>query len=170
MSGGFLDPNGAAITTDQIRVWIANGQGYTLSLGNFSSGSGTNNYAVSIFNPSSNSKNILVYSVIAANGSGGQTALLQMITSDTAFTQTNPINSQAGGPASSIQATSRIATSNQSLSGTFRETIAIASATQEMLINGDCILLPKGSSNGLAAYIETFAAGINSLIVKWVEY
>lgn len=166
---GFTSSTGAEIITDQIREWINNGQGYTLSLGNFSSGAGTNNYAASIFNPSS-SKNILIYSAKAANGSGGLTAYLYLITSDTAFTQTNPINSKAGGPASSIQSTCRIATSNQSLSGTLREMQTIVSATQELLTNGDCILLPAGANNGVALYIQTYAAGLNNAILKWVEF
>jgi hypothetical protein len=139
-------------------------------LGNFSSGAGTNNYAVSIFNPANNTKNLFVYSVLVTNGSGGQTAVLTLGTTDTAFTQTNPINSKAGGPASSIQATSRIATTNQAIAGTIRQVLTVASASFEMLPNGDGILLPAGSANSFTAYIQTFAAGVNSAILKWVEY
>lgn len=158
------------LTSGNIPALIAAGQGFSLSLGNFTSGSSTNQYAVAVFNPSSN-KNVFIYSVQIANGSGGLTGLLQLVTSDPGFTQTNPINSRGGGPASSVQATSELSTGGATpLAGTFRQITTIASSSQEMLSNGDGILLPRGSSNGLVAYIQTFGAGINSATVKWVEY
>jgi len=158
------------ITQDQVRAWLQGAQIYTLTLGNFSSAAGTNEYGISIFNPTANSKNILIYSILATNGGGGATVVMQMLTADTAFTQRNPINSKGGGAASSIQATSRVATTDQTIAGTDKKVATIASASFEMLTPGDAILLPQGSDNGLVTYIQTYAAGINSLTATWAEY
>jgi hypothetical protein len=165
------DDNRGAIQ-DLVRGAIANGQGFSATIGLFTSGAGTNNYGLSIFNPNNSGKNILIYSVQAANGSGGATALLQLVTSNPAFSQqVAPINQLAGGPASVLPATDVTwANSNQSLSGSFEQVATLASGTLELLTNGAAILLPNGSNNGLAAYLQTYAAGINSLLARWIEY
>src|SRR6476646_2194129 len=69
--GGNLVTN-PTITEDQIRVWIANGQGFSASTGILNSASGTNNYPLSVFNPNNSGKSVLLYSVQVSNGSGGQ--------------------------------------------------------------------------------------------------
>ena len=168
-SGGNPVTN-PTITEDQIRAWIANGQGFSASTGILNSASGTNNYALSIFNPNTSGKNILIYSIQVANGSGGTTAILQCVTADPAFTAVTPLNAKLGGSASAIAGHVSQATSNQTLSGTYDQVITIASTTMELLTNGAVILLPNGSNNGLVAYIQTYSAAINSILMRWVEY
>jgi hypothetical protein len=168
-SGGNPVTN-PTITEDQIRAWIANGQGFSASTGILNSASGTNNYALSIFNPNTSGKNILIYSIQVANGSGGTTAILQRVTADPAFTAVTPLNAKLGGSASAIAGHVSQATSNQTLSGTYDQVITIASTTMELLTNGAVILLPNGSNNGLVAYIQTYSAAINSILMRWVEY
>lgn len=157
---------------DAVRACVLNGQSFSADIGLFTSGAGTNNYPLSVFNPKTSPVNVLIYSVQVANGSGGLTALLQLVTSNPAFgTQLVPINMQAGGNASQLSSTSVTwANSNQSIATPYEQVVAIASATQEMLTNGAAILLPKGSDNGLVAYIQTYAAGINSLLMRWIEF
>jgi hypothetical protein len=168
-SGGNPVTN-PTLTSDQIRAWIANGQGFSASTGILNSASGTNNYALSIFNPNTSGKNILIYSIQVANGSGGTTAILQRVTADPAFTAVTPLNAKLGGSASAIAGHVSQATSNQTLSGTYDQVITIASTTMELLTNGAVILLPNGSNNGLVAYIQTYSAAINSILMRWVEY
>ncbi len=167
--GGNLVTN-PAITEDQIRAWIANGQGFSASTGVLNSAAGTNNYALSVFNPSTSGKNILIYSIQVANGSGAMTALLQRVTADPAFTAVTPLNAKLGGSASAIAGHVSQATSNQTLSGTYDQVITIASTTMELLTNGAAILLPNGSSEGLVQYIQTYSAAINSILARWIEF
>ena len=168
-SGGNPVTN-PTITEDQLCAWIANGQGFSASTGMLNSASGTNNYALSIFNPNTSGKNILIYSIQVANGSGGTTAILQRVTVDPAFTAVTPLNAKLGGSASAIAGHVSQATSNQTLSGTYDQVITIANTTTELLTNGAAILLPSDSNNGLVAYIQTYSAAINSILMRWVEY
>src|SRR5882757_800722 len=63
----------------------AMGKGYTASTGILTSGSGTNNYPLALFNPNTSSKTIAVYSIQYSNGSGGATGLVQMVTGNPGF-------------------------------------------------------------------------------------
>jgi hypothetical protein len=159
-------------TEDFIRACILNGQGFSANIGLFTSGSGTNNYPLSIFNPNNSNVNVLIYSIQASNGSGGLTAILQLVTSNPAFgTQLAPINQLANGPNSQLPISAVTwANSNQSIAAPYAQVATIASATAEMLTNGAAILLPKGSNNGLVTYIQTYGAGINSILARWIEF
>jgi expansin (peptidoglycan-binding protein) len=167
---GFTSSSGASITTDQVREWIVNGQGFSASTGMLNSASGTNNYALSVFNPNNSGKNILVYSIQVANGSGGMTAILQRVTSDPGFTAVTPLNAKLGGAASAIAGHVSQATSNQTLSGNYDQVVTIASTTIELLTNGAVILLPNGSNEGLVQYIQTYSTAINSILMRWIEF
>lgn len=169
--GGNLVTN-PTITEDQIRAWIANGQGFSASTGILNSASGTNNYPLSVFNPNNSGKSILLYSIQVSNGSGGATALLQLVTSNPAFAnQVTPINMKAGGPASALPAAAiTAATTNQAVAAPYEQVVALASTTLELLTNGAAILLPNGSNNGLVMYIQTYSAAINSILARWTEF
>ena len=170
-SGGNPITN-PAITEDQIRAWIANGQGFSATTGILNSAAGTNNYPLSVFNPDNSGKSILLYSVQVSNGSGGQTALLQLVTSNPAFTtQVTPINMKAGGPNSTLPATAiTTTTTSQTIAAPYEQVATLAGTTLELLSNGAAILLPSGSNNGLVAYIQTYSAAINAILVRWVEF
>ncbi len=170
-SGGNPVTN-PTLTSDQIRAWIANGQGFSASTGILSSAAGTNNYPLSVFNPSTSGKSILIYSIQVSNGSGGLTALLQLVTSNPAFAnQIIPINMKAGGPNSALPAAAiTAATTNQAIAAPYEQVVTLASTAMELLTNGAAILLPNGSNNGLVAYIQTYSAAINSILMRWVEY
>ena len=149
---------------------ISNGQAFSASTGMLNSASGTNNYALSVFNPSTSGKNILIYSIQAANGSGGMTTLLQRVTVDPAFTAVTPVNAKAGGGPSAIASHVSQATTNQTLSGTFDQVVLIVATTLELLTNGAAILLPAGSNNGLVQYVQTYGSAINSILMRWIEF
>ena len=161
-----------AITEDQIRAWIANGQGFSASTGILNSAAGTNNYPLSVFNPNNSGKSILLYSIQVSNGSGGMTALLQLVTSNPAFAnQITPINMKAGGPNSALPAAAiTAATTNQAITTPYEQVVTLASATLELLTNGAAILLPNGSNNGIVQYIQTYSTAINSILIRWVEF
>jgi len=157
-----------AITEDQIRAWIANGQGFSASTGILNSASGTNNYPLSVFNASS-SKSVLICSIQVSNGSGGMTALLQRVTSNPSFVNPiTPVNMKAGGPGSVLSVTA--ATTNQAIAAPYEQVATLASTTLELLTNGAAILLPNGGNNGLVAYIQTYSAAINSMLMRWIEF
>jgi hypothetical protein len=160
------------ITQDQIRAWIANGQGFSAGTGILNSATSTNNYPLSMFNPNNSSKSVVLYSIQVANGSGGATALLQLVTSNPAFAnQVTPINMKAGGPSSALPAAAiTAATINQAIAAPYEQVVTLASTTLELLTNGATILLPNGSNNGLVAYVQTYAVAINSILMRWVEY
>jgi hypothetical protein len=170
-SGGNLVTN-PTITEDQILAWIANGQGFSASTGILNSATGTNNYPLSVFNPNSSGKSVLLYAIQVANGSGGATALLQLVTSNPAFAnQVTPINMKAGGPSSALPAAAiTAATTNQAIAAPYEQVVTLASTTLELLTNGAVILLPNGSDNGLVMYMQTYSAAINSIIMRWIEY
>jgi hypothetical protein len=161
-----------AITEDQIRAWIANGQGFSASTGLLNSASGTNNYPLSVFNPNNSGKSVLVYSIQVSNGSGGMTALLQLVTSNPSFaSQITPINMKAGGPSSALPAGAiTTATTNQAIAGPYEQVVTLVGTTAELLTNGAAILLPGGSNNGLVTYAQTYASAINSILMRWVEF
>lgn len=149
---------------------ITNGQAFSASTGMLNSGAGTNNYALSIFNPAGSGKTVLIYSIQVANGSGAMTALLQRVTSDPAFSAVTPLNARAGGGVSALAGHVTQATSNQPLSGTYDQVVIVVGATLEILSNGAAILLPGGSNNGLVQYIQTYSAAINSILMRWIEF
>lgn len=161
-----------AITEDQLRAWIVNGQGYSASTGIVNSAAGTNNYPLSVFNPSNSGKSILLYSIQVANGSGGMTAFLQLVTSNPAFAnQIAPINMKAGGPTSALPAAAiTAATTNQAIAAPYEHVVTLASTTLELLTNGAALLLPNGSNNGLVVYAQTYGVGINALLARWIEF
>jgi len=170
-SGGNPVTN-PAITEDQIRAWIANGQGFSASTGILNSAAGTNNYPLSIFNPNNSGKSILLYSIQVANGSGGATALLQLVTSNPAFAnQVTPINMKAGGPNSALPAAAiTAAATNQAIAAPYEQVVTLASTTLELLTNGAAILLPNGSNNGIVQYVQTYSAAINAVLIRWIEF
>jgi len=158
-----------AITEDQIRAWIANGQGFSASTGILNSAAGTNNYPLSVFNPNNSGKSVLIYSIQVSNGSGGMTALLQLVTSNPSFTNPiTPINMKAGGPNSVAAVTA--ATTSQTIAAPYEQVVTLASTTLELLTNGAAILLPNGSNNGIVQYVQTYSAAINAVLVRWVEF
>ena len=169
---GFTSSTGAEITTDQIREGIANGQGFSLTNGQLNSAAGTNNYPLSVFNPSNSGKNLLIFSIQVANGSGGLTAFLKLVTSNPAWpNQIAPINLKAGGPASALAATNFTGdTADHAPSSPYLQVVTLASATQELLTDGAAILLPAGNANGLTVYAQTYGAGINSTLIRWIEF
>jgi hypothetical protein len=156
-----------AITQDQIRAWIVNGQGFSASTGILNSAAGMNNYPLSVFNSNNSGKSILLYSIQVSNGSGGMTAFLQLVTNNPTFTNPiTPINMKAGRP-SSVAAITAVTTS-QTIAAPYEQVVTLASTTLELLINGAAILLP--SNNGLVAYVQTYGAAINSILMRWIEF
>lgn len=149
----------------------AMGKGYSASTGILTSAAGTNTYPLAVFNPQTSGKSLAIYSIQFSNGSGGATGLIQMSTTNPGFnSQITPINDIVGGSASVLPSNAVTTTmTSQTLSGAFKQVVALVSNTIEALTNGAIIILPAGIDSGLVAYLQTYAVGINSLCIKWVE-
>jgi hypothetical protein len=169
------DSTGEQVATqamaEAVAAFIAMGKGYSASTGIISAAASTNNYPLSVFNPSSSGKSLAIYSVQFANGSGGATGLLQMTDTNPAFgSQITPISDLGSGSASALPGAAVTSTAtSQSLAGSFKQVATLFADTVEVLTNGAMIVLPAGTNSGLVAYLQSYGVGINSVLIRWVE-
>lgn len=127
-------------------------------------------FPLSIWNAST-LKNILIYSLKISSGTGGATCYLRIDTSNPNFATTiTPNNRKAGGPASvaTCSATSTSQATPSSLLEQYNSGNMVH--TFDFFNNGQEYLLPAGSNNGLTGFIQTFAAGLSSIVFSWIEY
>jgi hypothetical protein len=157
--------------TELVRAMTALGKAYSASIGLLNAITGTNNYPLSVFNPNTSGKDVLIYSIQAANVSGGASPIVQMVTTNPAYaTQITPINEQGGGPVSALPNTSvTMTTVTQTLSGAFKQVGALAANTLELLTNGATIHLPNSMNTGVIVFLQTYAVSVNSLLIRWLE-
>lgn len=165
--------NGVASVQSWMRHVALQGHAYCAHNGLQTSASGTNDYPLSIFNPSASGKTILIYSMRIMAGTASTnsiTARLKFTTTDPAYSSSATVsNLKAGAAASSIASSCTYVTSNTSPVGPFAQ-IDIASGPFELLQNDEIIVLPSGSANGVTLLLETYAVGSYSLGVKYVEF
>lgn len=155
----------ALITEDQIRAWIANGQGYAATTGKQTSASAVLT-GLSIFNPSNSGKTIIVYSAKTGTAANAFYQLNAGITSDPALgTTATIVNLKGGGPNSIASAT--YANVAVTPAGSQVEAIQmVANNLVEFLTNGAVLVLPAGYGTEILANTSTnnWFAG-----AKWVE-
>lgn len=155
------------MVADIVRMYTDLGYGYSATTGLVNAATGTNNYPLALWNPNNSGRTLFVYSIQASNGSGGQTAFLQMVRTNPNFPSAiTPINQNPGSSISSV-ASLTTTTTSQTLSGSHDQVTTLASTTLELLTNGAVIELEP--NNGLVVYMQTYGAAINSLLMRWVE-
>lgn len=161
--------NGVQSTQDWIRQLTWQGHAYCAHSGLQSAATGTNDYALSIFNPAASGKNVMLYAIhVAANVPF--IAKVKATTSDPAYGSAAVVSNQrAGGGASAIASNCTCATSNTSNSGPYLQS-EIASSPAELLTNERVLLLPAGSSNGISVFVETTGSGTYSITAHYIEY
>ncbi|BCL79709.1 hypothetical protein ccbrp13_21740 [Ktedonobacteria bacterium brp13] len=161
--------NGALSTQDWVRQLLWQGHAYCAHSGLQSSAAGTNDYALSIFNPTASGKNIMLYSLHIA-ASGTMIAKIKATSSDPAYASAATVSNQrAGSGASAIASNCTCATSNTSNSGPYIQS-EISSGPTELLPNNQVLLLPAGSNNGITLFLETVASGTYSITAHYIEY
>lgn len=165
-----LDASGRLLVQDFIRQSTVLGQAYAATNGCPSLNANT--YALSVFNPSNSGKNILIYSVRQANGSGSSFQQLSAVTSDPGYANTaTPVNTKLGGAASAIATHVTYASTNQSITGTaLLAEPGPQNNAVELLSNSTVILLPNGSANGLILFMTTFGNGYFAQSMRWIEF
>ncbi len=156
-----------------IADYVRAGQSFTATIDLLNAAANTNNYPLGIFNPANSGVNVLIYSIQIVNGASAATALVKRITSAPGYTSSTAArvtNDLHGGTASAIASNVTTSTTSQTLPGTYDQVSIVVGNTTEMLTNGASILLPSGSAHGISVYIQTYAAGFNSITARWIEY
>ncbi|MBX5455901.1 MAG: hypothetical protein IRZ31_03285 [Thermogemmatispora sp.] len=148
----------------QFNEWLGNGQGYSVTTGKQTS-TATATTGLSLFNPSSSGKTLLVFSARVAEAASSWHQL-NLTSSDPALgTTLTPLNLKAGGPASVASAS--MSNNNLTPVGSQIDTLLLVSNTTiDFLSNGTLIILPPG--NGLALYVAT-SSNSWAAVLKWLE-
>ncbi|HEY4033976.1 MAG TPA: hypothetical protein VGL94_08460 [Ktedonobacteraceae bacterium] len=168
---GFTDAFGSMITVDKIRDWLFNAQAFYGTASQESEANATVDAPCSIFNPANSGKNIFINSWIVSSGTGSLAGIMFATTADPAYASSlNIQNAKAGGAASAIVSHCSFVNTSQSEPGSGEFRRLYNDFSQEMIPNGFGILLPKGSSNGVSTFLETYASGIGSQSMAWLEF
>ena len=166
VNGTAHSVNNPVITEDQIRAWIANGQGFSATTGKLTA-AGSIMGGLSIFNPGASGKTLIVFSVayIIGNNSFNQ---LNLTTSDPALgTSVSATNNKASSATSSVTSCSSTNT-NVTPVGTIVASVGSASNTfTQALFNGNIFAVPPG--NGIAFYSNLSGANSWATTITWIE-
>jgi hypothetical protein len=158
--------NNPVITEDQVRAWIANGQGFTATTGKLTAGSAITG-GLSIFNPNASGKTLIIISLsyIIGNNSFNQ---LNLTTSDPALgTAVSATNNKAGSGTASVTSCSS-ANTNVTAAGTLNMSIGSASNTfTQAFANGNVLFIPP--NNGIAFYSNLSGTNSWAVTLAWVE-
>ena len=169
----LVDGSGNLQVQDWGRMLTLQGRAYSGTTGLLNSTTGTNNYPLSIFNPVGSGKNILIYALHVSSGTSSANSIsvfMQSTTSNPAYATTaNVINSKLGGAASAIASSCTFTTTSQTLAGPYMQ-VEVSTGPIELLLNGAAILLPAGSANGITVFLQTYAAGFNTITARWLEF
>ncbi len=166
VNGTVHSLNNPVITEDQIRAWIANGQGFTATTGKLTAGSAITG-GLSVFNPNASGKTLVIISLsyIIGNNSFNQ---LNLTTSDpTLGTTVSATNNKAGSGTTSVAACSS-ANTNVTAAGTLNMSIGSASNVfTQAFANGNLLYIPP--NNGVAFYSNLSGTNSWAVTFTWVE-
>ncbi len=166
VNGTAHSVNNPVITEDQIRAWIANGQGFSATTGKLSAGSSITG-GLSIFNPTASGKTLIVFSIlyIIGNNSFNQ---LNLTASDPALgTSVTAVNNKAGSATSSVASCS-LANTNVTPAGTNVVSVGSTSNTfTQVLLNSNVFAIPPG--NGIVFYSNLSGTNSWAVSITWIE-
>jgi|SRR5579859_245478 len=159
-----------AVMSNMLIESALNGMAYSILQNQTVGSSGGGQYAISVFNPSTSGKNVLIYSIKCMANYGNTTTWLYLTTSNPSYnTNLTPTNLKAGGSASALTS-GNVTTNSASISfpgsGLFDMTVAAS----EVLTNNTGIYLPNGSSNGLTALVNVANSQEYAITLKWIEF
>lgn len=173
----FFDQFGNLLVSDfdQIRAQIENGQGFVYSTGELNSPVGAANLGLSVFNPSTSGKSILIYSVKIFY-TGYAMFFLAPTAADPALgTAANVTNTLLGNAKPSIASATYANTNIASLPANAEITEGTQAAgnytNADMLANGNQIyILPKGTANGLILFFSSATNNTWIATIKSIEF
>ena len=158
------------ITQDQIRTWIAAGQGFTGSTGKQNAAAAAAPLGLSVFNPVGSGKTLLLFSLKALFAGSNTTHVVTLTTSDPALGNAGVVTNNKAGSANTSVSSTTYATANQTIAGTTHDYVQTAqNGTLEVFTNGDVVLLMPG--NGLTFWMNITVAGGNwGVTASWIEF
>ncbi len=166
VNGTAHSVNNPVITEDQLRAWIMNGQGFTVTTGKLTAGSAITG-GLSVFNPNASGKTLIILSLsyIIGNNSFNQ---VNLTTSDPALgTGVSATNNKAGSATASVTSCSS-ANTTVTPAGTLSMSIGSASNTStQAFTNGNVLIVPP--NNGVAFYSNLSGTNSWAVALTWVE-
>jgi hypothetical protein len=160
------------ITEDAIRAYIAAGQGFNATTGKVTVVGA--NSAASFFSPASNTKNVLLYSIlIAYSSTNGIMHDVRLATSDPNYPNAlSLINmKQASGVASSVvNATYSTTTITPSGTNLLAAPVSGQNLTAKVFENGAALLFPAATANGVIVFLGNGTTGTFSVTFSWIEF
>jgi hypothetical protein len=155
-------------SADQIRLWIANGQGFGVTSGK-QTAAGAITAGFSLFNPNGSGKNIILFSLKWMVGNTSFTPLYIISTDVAGWTSLTAsiFNRKAGSGTASI-ATSNYNNTNVTPAGNQADITGSASnAGAQQLQDGDAIYIPP--NQGIALHPSLTSANSWFVAAAWVE-
>lgn len=172
--GMAVHPDGSL--TQQSRIWggILNAQSYIGTTGNVSTSGAATDAAFSLYTDSTNTHDILIYSIKCFGGNGASTHELRTSTSNLNLTAATVSNLKLGGAASSLSGSTGSVTyssSSQAVAGTALDAFVSPANTIFSVLDADTIIyLPAGSSRSVTLYLNIAGAGNWAATFKWLEF
>ncbi len=170
VNGNPLSASNPLITQDQIRTWIANGQGFTGTTGKQNAAAVAATFGLSVFNPVGSGKTLLMFSLKVLFAGSNTIHRVTLTTTDPALGNAGVVTNNKAGSATTSVASTTFATANQTIAGTDHDFVQTAqNGTLEMFTNGDVVLLMPG--NGLTFWMNITTAGGNwGVTASWTEF
>lgn len=160
----------AFATLDQVKLSTLNGQAYSVMYTQIIGPAATGQFALSVFNPSTSGKNVLITSVKTLVNYGNTTTWLYLNTSNPSYnTNITPINMKSGGPATALTA-GNITTNSATVSFPGSGNFDMSVSSPEVLHNNASIFLPNGANNGFVALVFAGNNQSYAIVVKWIEF
>lgn len=168
---GFINSDGSALVEMNTQTWARNGQAFSATTTRVLA-AGALTTGVSLFNPATSGKNILIFSIKMGLNNNLIAGQITLTTVDPALgTAMNVYNMKAGGAASAIASSLSYVNGAATQSGNVFDFFqAPAGDFREALLNNKVILLPAGSANGVALFPNIPAAGYWVVTFTYAEY
>jgi hypothetical protein len=160
------------ITEDAIRAYIAAGQSFNATTGKVAVVGASS--AVSFFSPASNTKNVLLYSIlIAYSSTNGIMHDVRLANADPNYP--NPLSlinmkQASGAPGSVVNATYATTTITASGSNLLSAPVTGQNLSAQVFENGAALLFPAGTANGVIAFLGNGTTGTFSVTFCWIEF
>lgn len=164
---GSSNVSTAATMSDARIEAVLNGMAFSALYSQTVGGAGAGAYALSIFNPATSGKNVLITSIKTMVNYGNAATWVYLNTSNPGYNTTvTPTNMKAGGSSSAL-ASGNITANSASISYP-TNSVDYAISNPEVLTNNMPILLPN--SNGLVALVYVANSQEYAIVVKWIEF
>lgn len=181
LTDGGSKKSAPVIEMSWLTAMVIQGQAFMATTWRATAGSNGSD-GLSVFNPSSSGKNVLVYSALVYNGGYTPSGVLNLTTTDPAFAHTCTSGSQlanmkAGGAASAIASSVTYSTNDSVNLGSTGVLYPLVyqtpngQGTIELLGSiGKAILLPSGSNNGVMIGTSVQSGQGWGITASWIEY